>query len=200
VTGAENDEAFNMAVGHVDQIRQKTGATIIALHHTPKDGRTTARGSGVLEGAIDAQVSVCPIQDSHEFTCQMDFSRDIATEDFGEKVFERVSIPFDDITDPDSGDPEKAPAIRLLDEAEGAARIVRGVKEAALAELQREPVSQKRLIQKLGIRAQVVIEAVNALVEDGRVVREGRGPQQRCRPTTAAEYAAHLERHAAATP
>jgi hypothetical protein len=56
VAGAENDEAFNLAVGHIDEIRRVTNATVVALHHTPKDGRATARGSGVLEGAIDAQV------------------------------------------------------------------------------------------------------------------------------------------------
>jgi hypothetical protein len=51
--GGENDpEAMNAFNAGIERVRLATGAAVLALHHTPKDGRLTGRGfSGVEYGA-----------------------------------------------------------------------------------------------------------------------------------------------------
>ncbi len=75
VPGPESDETFSLAVQQVDRIREVTGATIVALHHSPKDGRLTARGSGVLEGAVDSMFVLKGDPAVKMFTFELAWSR-----------------------------------------------------------------------------------------------------------------------------
>lgn len=61
---ADENSAKDMgvAVAALDTLRARTGATILAVHHTPKDStRTDARGSGALTGAVDTILTVTPL-------------------------------------------------------------------------------------------------------------------------------------------
>ncbi len=179
VTGAENDEAFNMAVGHVDLIRRTTGATIIALHHTPKDGRTTARGSGVLEGAVDSQFSVSGDTRAALVEVDLEFSRDIAADQFATKVLEKRTIQFDDHPDPDTGEPEAAPALRLLSNDEGQERVVEDIRTAVLAHLGKGPASGTQMSKTLRRRKDSVQGVCMALSDQGLIESVGEGPRMR---------------------
>ncbi|MEH6629609.1 MAG: helicase RepA family protein [Halopseudomonas aestusnigri] len=57
--GDENSQKdMSLFVKGCDQIRQRTGATVMVVHHTGKDGSRGARGSSVLPGAIDVQINL----------------------------------------------------------------------------------------------------------------------------------------------
>lgn len=58
-TGDENDtNDMSVFVQGCDVLREKTGATVLVVHHPGRTNRDRGRGSGVLDGAADTIISV----------------------------------------------------------------------------------------------------------------------------------------------
>lgn len=177
VTGAENDEAFNVAVKNIDAIREQTGATVLALHHVPKAGKRTARGSGVLEGAIDAMFALDGEPAKKTFAFELDFSRDLDPGQFKDKIFERRTVQFTE-TDPETGEFETSAAIVLLDSGEGRERIADDVADAVRDALTTHgPMSRNALASKVGRNKTSVLKTVTAMLQTGELDEMGTGPK-----------------------
>lgn len=62
--GNENDaKDTGQAVAHCDAIHRATGALVLLVHHSGKDGSKGARGSGALRAAADAELEVVQLRD-----------------------------------------------------------------------------------------------------------------------------------------
>lgn len=176
VKGAENDETFNTAVGNIDRIREETGATILALHHVPKAAnRTTARGSGVLEGAIDTMFALDGDPLSPKFSLELEFARDLDAGDFTPKFFDRRTIQFDNHVDPETGEPETGCALQLLDSDHGRVQLAEDLANTIRRALASGPLSRSQLTQRIGRKKADVLAAVTQMLATGRLVERGAG-------------------------
>lgn len=67
--GDENSaQDMGTLVAHVDLIRRETGAAVLLLHHTRKDG-ASERGSGALRGAADTMLQLSRVDDVAHLDC-----------------------------------------------------------------------------------------------------------------------------------
>jgi len=71
LVGGEENSAKDMglAVAAIDRIREATGAAVLVIHHSRKDGETE-RGSTALRGAVDAMLAVKGEPGSLRLTCE----------------------------------------------------------------------------------------------------------------------------------
>lgn len=69
--GGDESSARDMGlvISNIDELRHATGASILIVHHTTKDGRTE-RGSGALRGAADVMMTLVPKRDVLELSSQ----------------------------------------------------------------------------------------------------------------------------------
>jgi hypothetical protein len=179
VAGAEDETAFNTAVANVDHIRAATGATILALHHVPKTGKLTARGSGTLEGAVDAMFTLSAVDNiPHRFVFDLGFSRDLDASTFPKHTFERQTIQFDDV-DPDTGDYETSVAIQQIATAADAPKSSRLDQTIHQLVQDHGPMSRQDIVARVGQRKQHVIAAVKRLLDHGHVLQTGTGRMTR---------------------
>lgn len=76
--GADENSARDMglAIGGVDQLRRKSSATVLVIHHTVKTGRTE-RGSSALRGAADVMIE-CSSSDRTLIHLKCDKMKDAA--------------------------------------------------------------------------------------------------------------------------
>lgn len=60
IVGADENSAKDMGVvvANLDRIRRTTGACVLAVHHSGKDGTAGARGSSALRAAMDTELEV----------------------------------------------------------------------------------------------------------------------------------------------
>lgn len=58
--GLDENSARDMGtvVAHLDRLRQASGACVLVVHHSGKDGTAGARGSSVLRAAVDAEIAL----------------------------------------------------------------------------------------------------------------------------------------------
>src|SRR6185503_13624133 len=65
MAGANENDAKDtgQAVAHCDLIHRTTGALVMLVHHSGKDGSKGARGSGALRAAADAELEVVQLRD-----------------------------------------------------------------------------------------------------------------------------------------
>jgi len=65
MAGANENDAKDtgQAVAHCDLIHRTTGALVLLVHHSGKDGSRGARGSGALRAAADAEIEVLQLRD-----------------------------------------------------------------------------------------------------------------------------------------
>jgi hypothetical protein len=79
--GGDENSSIDMSalVSACDQIREMSGATVLLVHHTPKDG-TTLRGHSALEGAVDTALLMEAAGDKL-ITLTVTKQKDIATID-----------------------------------------------------------------------------------------------------------------------
>lgn len=61
--GAEENSARDMGlvIDHLDRIRVASGACVLVIHHTGKDGAAGARGSSAIRGAVDTELEVTAV-------------------------------------------------------------------------------------------------------------------------------------------
>jgi hypothetical protein len=95
--GSENDQKDMAAAIHsADQIREKTGATVLIVHHTPLEGRATGklrpRGSSALAGAADAIFTCEYDKDSSVITVSNSKQKDAQSADTRFLSFEKINL------------------------------------------------------------------------------------------------------------
>jgi KaiC/GvpD/RAD55 family RecA-like ATPase len=58
--GGEENNSADMAayIANCERVREKTGAHVLSVHHTPKAQTSVLRGHGSLEGAVNTAISV----------------------------------------------------------------------------------------------------------------------------------------------
>lgn len=63
--GAEENSARDMGlvVANLDRVRRATGACVLAVHHSGKDGTAGARGSSALQAAMDTELELTGADD-----------------------------------------------------------------------------------------------------------------------------------------
>lgn len=77
--GKEDTEDMGKFVSACDEVRSKTGAAVVVVHHSGKTAERGSRGSVVLPAAVDAMLEVTVDEKSKVSTAQLVKSRDGAT-------------------------------------------------------------------------------------------------------------------------
>lgn len=98
--GDENStKDMNMFVASVDALRKATGAHVMAVHHTGKDGAKGARGSSVLRAAVDTEIEIEREGKTRIVTFRITKQKDV--EEVEDTVFEMVNA---EASDPRTGE------------------------------------------------------------------------------------------------
>jgi RecA/RadA recombinase len=112
VGGNENDATdTGVMIDHCARIHKHTGALVILIHHTPKDGNGM-RGSGALKGAADAVIEV--IRTKEYRAAKLDKMKD--GDDQGEF---RFKLPIVQMGENEDGDPITSCVVEHLDAEQG---------------------------------------------------------------------------------
>ena len=74
--GAEENSAKDMGlvVANLDRIRRASGACVLAVHHTGKDGAAGARGSSAVRAAVDTELEITAVD--HRLTLKVSKQKD----------------------------------------------------------------------------------------------------------------------------
>ena len=78
IGGGDENSAADMGgyIRAVDQIRERTGAHVMSVHHTGKNAEHGARGHSSLLGAIDTEISISRDKDGETSTAEVTKQRD----------------------------------------------------------------------------------------------------------------------------
>ena len=96
---AEGPDDFSLLVKACDRIRDETGATVLLVHHTGKDGSKGSRGSTVLPAAVDSIIDVTPNPGGPK-SVTLEKSRDGAIGELFAFSLDVIEIGKDDEGDP----------------------------------------------------------------------------------------------------
>jgi hypothetical protein len=112
VGGNENDSTdTGVMIDHCARIHKHTGALVILIHHTPKDG-VGMRGSGALKGAADAVIEV--IRTKEYRAAKLDKMKD-----GGDQGEYRFKLPIVEMGENEDGDPITSCVVEHIDAPEG---------------------------------------------------------------------------------
>jgi hypothetical protein len=165
--GADENSAADTSrlVAALDALRGPTGATVLALHHTPHDGRSTPRGSSALLGAVDTVLTLTAADGRLRLACAK--QRDGAP-------FAPALLSLEPIGD--SVVPVLAPTEDL-----GAVVVDDAVDADILRALAGGPTSGSGLARSLGRDRSLVFARLRHLAATGHVHQTGAGPALRWR-------------------
>lgn len=80
--GNENDSAdMGQLVRHIDLVRERSGACVLAVHHSVKDSSKGARGHSLLRAALDTEIEVRADDDTGIRTATVVKQREMAKGD-----------------------------------------------------------------------------------------------------------------------
>ncbi len=188
--GNDNDQRdMSAAIANADRIREKTGATVLIVHHSPLEGRDEGkiqpRGSSALSGAADAI-----------FTCQFDKDSKVitvaSTKQKDAPPPEPLFLSFEvvDLGETDNFDNPITTVVLCATE-------VRPVSKKALAKNQRRLIQEFRSRGKGQTELLIVIREVTAALDLSRQSRlrleEWCRQQPWIRPTVGGGYIVDLE-------
>lgn len=177
--GNENSqEDMGQAIAVCDELRARTGATVLLIHHTKKDG-TVERGSTVLRGALDTLLLLKETAPGVlELTCEKQKDADA----FAPLVLARRTIQLDGVVEPDTGEPASSCVIRLASPAEVAKT---GLHSRIAAWVAAHPGATKNdVVAGVGGRKAGILEALTVMRDSGdvRFAGTGRGAKTRIWP------------------
>lgn len=184
--GAEENSARDMSgvIRHVDELRARTAACILLIHHSGKGESAKERGSGALRGGMDAMLEIKATRDKASgakvFTLQADRLRDDPELEPISWEGVEVRIGTDEDGEPVHGvrlRPSAAPrrAAKVENATQGRARSL------VIQQLARldEPESANNLARLVAREHKVgegrVKEAFATLVRDSWIAKEKRG-------------------------
>lgn len=169
VGGDENAAAdMGRVIWHADQLRKRSGCTVLLVHHTPKDGNG-ARGHSSLEGAADTVIEL--VADGAAITLK----------NVPPRGKQKDAPPFDDIrlaripvgescvvvdSRQIAGEPDLSP---------GALEMLQALAEVALA----DGVSTSVWMASCGVAARTYYRWQKRLAELGLTASTGEGNQKR---------------------
>jgi hypothetical protein len=154
----------SVIVGALDQLRAASGADVLAVHHTPKDGRLEPRGSTVLTGAVDTILATQRFgTDRLQLACLK--QRDGA-------LFAPLRLRLDPVAE------SVVPVLVASDEAPV---LDDRLDTAILAALATGPLSGSRLAASLHQDRSLVFARLRRLEAVGRIEQTGQGPALRWR-------------------
>jgi hypothetical protein len=170
VTEAFDENSANAvsdAVEGLDTIRRLTGATIIVVHHSRKDGQGY-RGSSALGGAVDMSIVVKREKRSMEVTLACDKAKDV--EEFQDMD---ISLEVVRLNEEDSGESSLA----VVDGLGVQGYVLR----QRVCQLVRQQPGQtsRELAPQLNVRRQELEAALELLAEDGELDVQSRAHGRR---------------------
>lgn len=157
----------NLVVATCEAIIRELKCTVLLVHHIPKDGHSTPRGSTVFPGAADTLMSLSGSAGKSELTCQKQkngaefFKMNLRLVETGDSV---VSVVIDDKAAPED-------RIALLRESESVAL-------RALVKLTADQETAARHTEWLAaaeLPKATFSRSLKTLVENRWVVKEGTG-------------------------
>jgi len=166
-TGADENSASDtgLIVSAIDTLRG-THATVLALHHTPADGRTTPRGSSALLGAADSVLTLTANADGRlRLACTK--QRDGA-------LFAPVTFRLQPVAD------SVVPVLEAAMEEAGPA-LDDEIDRRILDALGTGPLSGNQLAKMLHFDRSLIFSRLQRLASAGRVHQTGAGPALRWR-------------------
>lgn len=111
--GDENSQKdMNAFVAGIDRLRAATGATVLVVHHTGKDGEKGARGSTALPGAVDTLITIKRDDRSITVSNKAPLGKQKEAEEF-----EDVALTFEPVTFPRRDGEAGSTVVMLLDTA-----------------------------------------------------------------------------------
>jgi hypothetical protein len=154
-----------LIVAALDRLRA-SGSTVVAIHHTPHDGRSTPRGSSALLGAVDCVMTLHQAERQLRLACSK----------------QRDGIPFAPIAISLMPVAESVVPALVVDEPTDATPVVDDALEARiLTTLSAGPQSGSALAKLLRIDRGVVFECLQRLASAGHIKQMGAGPARRWR-------------------
>lgn len=131
--GDENTaKDMGQIIRNVDLIRERTGAHVMVVHHSGKDARKGARGSGSLRGAVDTEIELT--RSGGVVTAVARKQRDMPSDSVFAYTLRRVHIGNDEDGDPvTSAIVEPTEALRPTPKLSGQQKIALQAFEDAIA-------------------------------------------------------------------
>lgn len=120
-------------IRNIDLIRDRTGAHVMVIHHSGKDARRGARGSGSLRGAVDTEIELTRSGGLIMATARK--QRDMPADSVFAYTLRSVQIGIDEDGDPvTSAVVEPAEAVSAVPKLSGRQKIAMQALEEALAD------------------------------------------------------------------
>lgn len=166
--GNENSqEDMGQAIAVCDELRSRTGATVLLIHHTKKDG-SVERGSTVLRGALD---TLLILKETARGVMQLTCEKQKDADAFDPILVARRSIQLDGVVELETGEPASSCVIQLATPAD----IERTDQRGRILELvSKKPGSSKNEIAEgVGGRKTAVLETLANLESEGVIRVEG---------------------------
>jgi hypothetical protein len=104
-----SQEDMGKAIAVCDELRARTGAAVLMLHHTKKDG-SVERGSTVLRGAAD---TLLMLKEEPRGVLTLTCEKQKDADAFEPITLVRRSIQLDDVIEPETGEPVSSCVIRI---------------------------------------------------------------------------------------
>ncbi len=182
IAGADenNQKDMSAAIHMCDELRQRTGAIVLLLHHTRKDGQVE-RGSTVIRGAVDTMVF---LEEKTRGVIKLNVDRQKDGDQLTLELVRRVvALKYD--AEP-SGRPVTSCVIELAT-ADAVHKAQKPDFDRAVAILMKHPdgLKKTKLAEFFGGRRQRVLQLLDAMIEknlifedDGRLYVAGVGYQR----------------------
>jgi hypothetical protein len=169
--GNENSqEDMGRAIAVCDELRARTGASVLLLHHMRKDG-TVERGSTVIRGAADTLLT---LKEEARGILTLSCEKQKDADAFEPLTLVRRGIQLDGIVEPETGEPASSCVIQLADETDKA-RAARVQQSAVLAFVRAHPgATRDDVCKAVGGRRVDLRREINELVSGGEI-REAKG-------------------------
>jgi hypothetical protein len=174
LTGGDENSAsdMGMAMAACDELRARTKAVVLLLHHTKKDG-TVERGSSALRGAVDTIVTLQEDADERSLltlTCE----RQKDAEPFEPLQITRRVVQLDGVFD-DDGNNESSCVIQLATGED--VTVGHDKRRSRILDLvQAQPgITKTKLVGEIGGRKADVYREIDALIAGTALLMQTRG-------------------------